>query len=48
MLDATETELYKRCFEPVGVGAYQYVKLLRDAVWCAPTEETYITYACAV
>ena len=42
MLDAAETELYKRCFEPVGVGAYQYVKLLRDAVWCAPTEETHM------
>jgi len=26
LLDATETELYKRCFEPLGVGAYQYVK----------------------
>ena len=43
LLDATETELYKRCFEPLGVGAYQYVKLLRDAVWCAPTEETPLT-----
>ena len=43
LLDATETELYKRCFEPLGVGAYQYVKLLRDAVWCAPTDETPLT-----
>ena len=43
LLDATETELYKRCFEPLGVGAYQYVKLLRDAVWCAPIEETPLT-----
>lgn len=43
LLDDTETELYQRCFEPLGVGAYQYVKLLRDASWCAPTEETPLT-----
>ena len=42
LLDATETELYKRCFEPLGVGAYQYVQHLAE-VWCAPTEETPLT-----
>ena len=39
LLDATETELYKRCFEPLGVGAYQYVKLLRDALVRRPPKK---------
>ena len=25
-LDATEAELYERCFEPLGVGSYQFLK----------------------
>ena len=34
LLDATETELYKRCFEPLGVNRRQFRVLLRE--WSAP------------
>ena len=48
LLDATETEALteetmRRGRAARRVGAYQYVKLLRDAVWCALTEETPLT-----
>uniref|UniRef100_A0A6S8DZX4 Cyclic nucleotide-binding domain-containing protein n=1 Tax=Aureoumbra lagunensis TaxID=44058 RepID=A0A6S8DZX4_9STRA len=33
ILDPIEEELYSRCFEPLGVGAYQYLKLLDRAEW---------------
>eukprot|EP00633_Aureoumbra_lagunensis_P000390 CAMPEP_0197297894 /NCGR_PEP_ID=MMETSP0890-20130614/42255_1 /TAXON_ID=44058 ORGANISM="Aureoumbra lagunensis, Strain CCMP1510" /NCGR_SAMPLE_ID=MMETSP0890 /ASSEMBLY_ACC=CAM_ASM_000533 /LENGTH=392 /DNA_ID=CAMNT_0042775289 /DNA_START=146 /DNA_END=1321 /DNA_ORIENTATION=- len=33
ILEPLEAELFERCFEPLGVGAYQYLKLLDRAEW---------------
>lgn len=33
LLEPVEAELYERCFEPLGVRPYQYLKLLKDASW---------------
>uniref|UniRef100_A0A7S3JZQ0 Cyclic nucleotide-binding domain-containing protein n=1 Tax=Aureoumbra lagunensis TaxID=44058 RepID=A0A7S3JZQ0_9STRA len=33
ILEPLEAELFERCFEPLGVGAYQYLKLLDMAEW---------------
>jgi CRP-like cAMP-binding protein len=43
LLDDTEEQLYERCFEPLGVKPYQYLKLLGNAEWVEPDERVALT-----
>lgn len=39
VLEPIEEELFRRCFEPLGVGPYQFLKLLDMATWTRPEND---------
>ena len=43
LLSDVEAELFERCFEPLGVKPYQFLKLLGNAEWVDPTERRALT-----
>lgn len=43
VLEPIEEQLFTRCFEPLGVGPYQFLKLVNMATWTRPNTPTALT-----